>query len=172
MSESSKWLEIIGTIGVILTALFTGLYWRLAKKRGDPIFTLVIDQEQGNRLNGRVIIENPGPAVLRIVKFKAGKPRGLLIAEPHSGLSYVPGEGKFIGTLQVNSDTIDYPVEVPPRESKSVSLVMDLPSNTRRASLLSVLAISIASSSFLPVRHIKNAAKARLKPPIANKAEL
>ena len=171
MSESSKFLEIIGTIGVILTALFTGLYWRLVKKRGDPKFTLVIDQIQGNRLNGRIIIENPGPVALRIVGFKAGKPKGLLIAEPHTGSSYVPAKGKFIGPTQVKSDTIDYALEVPPFEPKWFPLVMDLPSNTRKASLVSVLVISMASNSFLPVRHIKNAAKAKLPPPIANKAE-
>jgi hypothetical protein len=167
MSESSKFLEIITAIGVILTALFTGLYWRVFKKRGDPIFTLVIDQEQGNRLNGRIIIENPGPVMLRFFRFKAVKPTGLLIALPHTGARYDPAEGKYIGPTQVKSDTIDYRLDVPPHESKSLSLVMDLPSNTRRASRVRVLVLSMVSNRFLPVRHIKNAATATLPPPTA-----
>jgi hypothetical protein len=172
MSESSKWIEIFTAIGAVLTALFTGLYWRLVKKRGDPKFSLEIDQIQGNRLNGRIIIENPGPVMLRTVGFKADKPKGLLIALPHTGSSFDPGKGEYIGPTQVKSVTIDYALNVPPHESKSVSLVMDLPSNTRRASLVSVLVLSMASNRFLLVRQIKNAAKATLPPPIAKKAEL
>lgn len=170
MSESNKCLEIIGTIGVILTALFTGLYWRLAKKRGEPIFSLVIEQVQGNRLNGKIIIDNPGPGVLCVVGFKAGKPRGLRIALPQNAYSQ-GGTGELSSEpIPIKSVTIDYAFNIPPRESKSVSLAMDLPSNIRRASLVSVLAISMASNSFLPVRQIKNAARARLTPPVVKKA--
>jgi hypothetical protein len=172
MSESNKWLEIIGTIGVILTALFTGLYWRLAKKRGEPIFSLVIEQVQGNRLKGKIIIDNAGPGVLCVVGFKAGKPKGLRIALEVD--AYSQGATGEISSepIPIKSVTIDYALNVPPRESKSVSLAMDLPSNTRRASLVSILAISMASNSFLPVRQIKNVARARLIPLVAKKVEL
>jgi hypothetical protein len=171
MSESSKILEIIGTIGVVLTALFTGLYWRLVKKRGDPIFTLVIDQIQGNRLNGKIIIDNPGPGVLRLVGFKAGKPKGLRIALPQDAYSR-SSTGDIGEPIPIKSVAFDYPFTISPRQSYSVHLSMDLPSNTHKASLVCVLAISMASNKFLSLRQIKNAAKDRLTPPIAKKAEL
>ncbi len=170
MSESSKILEIIGTVGVVLTALFTGLYWRLVKKRGDPIFTLVIDKVQDNRLNGRVIIDNPGPGVLRLVGFKARKPKGSRIALPQDAHSR-SSMGDIGEPIPIKSIAIDFPFIIQPRQSYSVFLSMDLPSNIRKASLVSVLVISMASNSFLPVRQIRNAAKARLTPPIAKKTE-
>ena len=167
MPDLSLILELIGILGAVLTALFTGLYWRLVKKRGEAVLTLQITRVRGNRADGYLIIDNPGPGSMHFVGLKAHKPKGLRIALYESGYARNGMGGWSDNPIPIESEGIDYSFSIPPRESKEIRLAMDLPSNTRRASLVSVFVLSMALNRFFPARQPKKAAKARLKEPIS-----
>lgn len=146
-----------------LTAVFTGLYLWVIWRRGLPVYHLLVEKVQGDRVDGTLRVSNPAPVEIVIVGVAAHRPRNLRVGTPqYTNISDGMSACGWRKPLPVTTKRIAYSAVIPPGGSLSLPLAFELPATASRNSAISVTVLSSAASNFLPNRKARKAVRARL----------
>ena len=124
------------------TALFAGLVWWIARKSLDPRFELLIKERSGNRLDGKLVLENMGNQTLTIERIKAKSPAGLRLPLPTIAYKQDSYGAHSIPT-PIETSSIDITCHIEPRDTQKIDISMDLPEKPK---LPNTVVISVQTS--------------------------